>query len=108
MADRFGSTVFVPLFEERRVCLMRRDHPLAKKKLRLTDLAEMRFISTVNMLGRDNDLDDLLKQHGLPKRKFPVLPRPREALSAALLGQSMCKVQATSQEPSFGSPILVS
>lgn len=65
-------TVFVPLFEERRVCLMRRGHPLAGKELELADLAEMRFISTVNMLGRDNDLDDLLKQHGLPKRKFPM------------------------------------
>lgn len=66
------NTSFVPLFEEKRVCLMRRDHPLAGKKLKLADLAGMRFISTVNMLGRDNDVDELLRQHELPKRKFPM------------------------------------
>jgi DNA-binding transcriptional LysR family regulator len=66
------NTTFVPLFEEKRVCLMRRDHPLARKKLKLTDLPGMRFISTVNMLGRDNDVDDLLRQHKLPKRQFPM------------------------------------
>lgn len=71
--DRQASdTTFVPLFEEKRVCLMRRDHPLAGRKLGLADLAQMRFISTANMLGRDNDVDELLKQQALPKRKLPL------------------------------------
>ncbi len=71
--DRQARNVtFFPLFEERRVCLVRRDHPLAEKRLELADLPEMRFISTINMLGRDNDVDNLLKEHGLPKRKFPM------------------------------------
>lgn len=74
--DRFDrhahNVTFFPLFEERRVCLVRRDHPLSEKRLQLADLAEMRFISTINMLGRDNDVDNLLKEHGLSKRRFPM------------------------------------
>ncbi|WP_249359356.1 LysR family transcriptional regulator [Cupriavidus sp. 2SB] len=66
------NITFFPLFEERRVCLVRRDHPLGDKRLELADLADMRFISTINMLGRDNDVDNMLKEHGLSKRKFPM------------------------------------
>jgi len=66
------NITFFPLFEERRVCLVRRDHPLGDKRLELADLADMRFISTINMLGRDNDVDNMLKKHGLSKRKFPM------------------------------------
>jgi DNA-binding transcriptional LysR family regulator len=71
--DRQAHNVtFFPLFEERRVCLVRRNHPLSETRLELADLAGMRFISTINMIGRDNDVDNLLKDHGLPKRRFPM------------------------------------
>lgn len=99
--QRAPHTVFVPLFEEKRVCLMRRDHPLAGKKLRLSDLAGMRFISTVNMLGRDNDVDDLLKQQGLPKRKFPMFV---SALSLAPF--AMCRSDAVITLPMRVAKIL--
>ena len=65
-------TVFMPLFDERRVCLMRPEHPLAARRLELRDLADLRFISTSIMLGRENDMDALLREHGLGERKFAM------------------------------------
>jgi DNA-binding transcriptional LysR family regulator len=59
------------LFRDRRVCVVRRGHPSVGHPLTLERLAELQFLTTSPMLGRSNDLDELLQAHGL-KRRFPL------------------------------------
>jgi DNA-binding transcriptional LysR family regulator len=61
-----------PLFRDRRVCVVRQGHPIGDRPLSLKRLASLQFLTTSNMLGRDNDLDELLQAQGY-HRQFPLL-----------------------------------
>jgi DNA-binding transcriptional LysR family regulator len=61
-----------PLFRDRRVCVVRKGHPIGNRPLSLERLASLQFLTTSNMLKRDNDVDELLQAHGY-QRQFPLL-----------------------------------
>jgi DNA-binding transcriptional LysR family regulator len=60
------------LFSDKRVCIVRKGHPIASRRLTVQQIAKMKFVTTANMLERENELDRLLRSAGL-RRAFPVL-----------------------------------
>lgn len=60
------------LFKDRRVCIVRKGHPIASQRLTVQQIAKMKFVTTANMLERENELDRLVRAAGL-RREFPVL-----------------------------------
>ncbi|HLT99805.1 MAG TPA: LysR family transcriptional regulator [Burkholderiaceae bacterium] len=56
------------LFTDRRVCVLRKGHPLEGKKLTLDMMKELRFVTTSTMLGRPNELDSFLAEKGITRR----------------------------------------
>lgn len=57
-----------PLFSDRRVCVMRRGHPMEGKTLTLDMLTELRFVTTSTMHGLPNEIDSYLLEKGLGRQ----------------------------------------
>jgi len=52
------------LFDDDRVCLMRRGHPAARKRLTPAVFCSLRFVTTTDMYGKDNEVDAQLRRAG--------------------------------------------
>jgi len=61
LEERFRS---IPLFDDDRVCLVRKGHPADSRKLTPARLCNLQFVTTTHMAGQDNDLDVWLKKAG--------------------------------------------
>jgi DNA-binding transcriptional LysR family regulator len=61
----------LPLFDDDRVCLLRRGHPAAKTRLTPTNFCKLRFVTTTDMLGKDNEVDTWLHKAGF-QRQFDL------------------------------------
>jgi len=52
------------LYDDDRVCLMRRGHPAARKRLTPAVFSSLRFVTTTDMYGKDNEVDVHLRRAG--------------------------------------------
>ena len=68
-SDCPANCTMEPLFTDRRVCIMRKGHPLEGKKLTLSMLTQLDFVTTSTMHGLPNEIDRILEKHGL-RRNF--------------------------------------
>ncbi|ARP90458.1 hypothetical protein CAL14_09280 [Bordetella genomosp. 9] len=65
IGSRFQS---LGLFDDDRVCLVRHGHPAARAKLTPARFCELRFVTTTDMFGKDNEVDAWLRTHGRHRR----------------------------------------
>lgn len=59
------------LFDDDRVCLLRQGHPAARRRLTPAVFSALRFVTTTDMLGRDNEVDTRLHDAGY-QRQFEL------------------------------------
>ncbi|MFC4275400.1 LysR family transcriptional regulator [Achromobacter aloeverae] len=52
------------LFDDDRVCLMRHGHPASRRRLTPAVFSALRFVTTTDMYGKDNEVDTWLRQAG--------------------------------------------
>jgi DNA-binding transcriptional LysR family regulator len=62
---RFDS---MPLFDDDRVCLLRKGHPAARQALTPARFAALRFVTMAYMAGQDNEVDTWLRRAGHERR----------------------------------------
>jgi DNA-binding transcriptional LysR family regulator len=62
------------LFEERYVCMFRKDHPLAKKKLTLRDFSAADHLLVASPGTGHGQIDDILKRSGVERRIVLTVP----------------------------------
>jgi len=58
-----------PLFDDDRVCLIRQGHPVGRRRLTPAAFCALRFVTTTDMLGKENEVDALLRGLGY-RREF--------------------------------------
>jgi len=56
------------LFDDDRVCLLRREHPAARSRLTPAKFSALRFVTTTDMYGKDNEVDAWLRGAGYQRR----------------------------------------
>jgi DNA-binding transcriptional LysR family regulator len=61
----------IPLFNDDRVCLLRQGHPAAKTRLTPAKFCQLRFVTTTDMLGKENEVDIWLRRAGF-QRQFDL------------------------------------
>ncbi|ANN72571.1 hypothetical protein BAU08_15510 [Bordetella bronchialis] len=59
------------LFDDDRVCLLRHGHPAARKRLTPANFCQLRFVTTTDMYGKDNEVDAWLRKSGF-QRQFDL------------------------------------
>ncbi|AOB31656.1 hypothetical protein AKI39_14610 [Bordetella sp. H567] len=69
--DVSGRFRTLPLFDDDRVCLMRQGHPAARKRLTPANFCKLRFVTTTDMFGKDNEVDTWLHKAGY-QRQFDL------------------------------------
>jgi DNA-binding transcriptional LysR family regulator len=65
VGPRFRS---LPLFDDDRVCLLRRGHPAARTRLTPAKFCELSFVTTTDMFGKENEVDIGLRGSGYQRR----------------------------------------
>ncbi|WP_233238441.1 LysR family transcriptional regulator [Bordetella sp. LUAb4] len=59
------------LFDDDRVCLLRHGHPAARRRLTPAAFSALRFVTTTDMYGKDNEVDTWLRHAG-HQREFDL------------------------------------